>query len=466
MTAFAAQVLRSIRAQGLLSPGARIALAASGGPDSTALLLVMLELARSLGISIDCIVHVNHQLRGAASDADASRVGELAARHGLECVVRQADVAAYAREHRCSVETAGHRLRHRVFAELRAERGLDAVATGHTLDDQAETVLLRLIRGAATRGLRGMSPRRSGLVRPLLGTTRAAVEAYLASRGVAACDDASNRDLTIPRNRIRHELLPWLIEHYSPRIRESLARTAAHLAADDDYFLARVEVLTAEFRAAGDAVTFRDDLLEGVPLPVRRRAVQSLLRRIGVAETARRVELLDAALATGRPGPVTIGAISVSNDQGRIEVRRVSGRNGLPPCGIEAGIGHTELLPGQDVEFGPWRVAASDAAGVQPSLTSDATTIDADQVMLPLRVRQRVPGDRLRPLGAPGRRKVQDILVDRKVPRASRDTTPIVVDAQGRIVWVAGHVVAHEMRVTATTTRMLLLTLRPAGGAV
>ena len=151
----------------------------------------------------------------------------------------------------------------------------------------------------------------------------------------------------------------------------------------------------------------------------------------------------------------------------RMVVARAGGRNGPPRRGIVgSGAGGAELLPGQVARLGPWDVSADEAVVACAVRPAGEVAIDAEQVVLPLAVRARRPGDRLRPLGAAGRRKVQDIFVDRKVPRASRDTTPIVVDALGRIVWVAGHVVAHDARVMATTTRMLLLTLRPAGGAV
>ena len=467
MTAFAARVLRTVRAQGVVSPGARLGVAVSGGPDSTALLLVMLELAPTLGVTVDCVIHVNHGLRGQVADDDEKSVEALSAACGVGFERVRVDVAAHARRHGCSVEAAGHRLRRQAFEAVGQARGLDAVATGHTLDDQAETILMRLIRGAAARGLRGMSPRRGLIIRPLLATPRRAVEAYLVARGVTARDDASNRDLTIPRNRIRHELLPLLEARFSPRIRESLGRMAAHVAVDDDEFLAQASAVTARFEAGEGAVSVPAGAVAAVTRPVRRRVAQAALAALGVPASAGRIERLEAAM-TGSGGPsVTIGAITVSNHQGRMVVARAGGRNGPPRRGIVgSGAGGAELLPGQVARLGPWDVSADEAVVACAVRPAGEVAIDAEQVVLPLTVRGRRPGDRLRPLGAAGRRKVQDIFVDRKVPRASRDTTPIVVDALGRIVWVAGHVVAHDARVTATTTRMLLLTLRPAGGAV
>lgn len=468
MTAFAARVLRSIRTRRLLSPGERLGVAVSGGPDSTALLLVLLELAPSLGVVVDCVIHVNHGLRGAAADADAAAVAALAARLGVPFAGAAVDAADYARRHRCSIELAGHRLRRAAFAAIRTDRALDVVATGHTQDDQAETVLLRLVRGAGAHGLRGISPRsaQTHVVRPLLDTSRRDIERYLRARGASPRDDASNRDVVIPRNRIRHEVLPLLESRFSPRIREALARTATHLALDDDHFAPGVERMLGSVITTSQGLSLPATEVATAPAPVRRRVAQALLRRLGVVESARRIERLEAVLAGIAPGVVTIGPVSVSNSQGHIQLQVAGGRNAASRRGIEPLHPPPQVIleVGTPAAVGQWEVSAwpVDRLDHQPA----AETLDADQVAWPLSVRTRRPGDRVRPLGGSGRRKVQDILVDRKVPRASRDTVPIVVDALDRIVWVAGHVLAHDVRVTATTTRMLLLTLRPAGGAV
>jgi len=468
MTAFAARVLRSIRTRRLLSPGERLGVAVSGGPDSTALLLVLLELAPSLDVTVACVIHVNHGLRGTAADADAEAVASLAARHGVPFVGVAVEAATYARQHRCSIEVAGHRLRRAAFEAIRSDHALDVVATGHTKDDQAETVLLRLVRGAGARGLRGISPRslRTHLVRPLIDTSRRDIERYLRARGASPCDDASNRDVVIPRNRIRHEVLPLLESRFSPRVRDALARTAAHLALDDDHFAPQVEGILGRVVATPKGLTLPVAALVGASPPVVRRVAQALLGRLGVSESARRIERLEGALAGNSSLAVTIGRVSVSNTQGHIQLQVAGGRNAAPRRGIEPLHPPPQVIleVGTPAAVGQWEVSAwpVDRLDRQPA----AETIDVDQVAWPLSVRTRRVGDRVRPLGGAGRRKVQDILVDRKVPRASRDTVPIVVDALDRIVWVAGHVLAHDVRVTPTTTRMLLLTLRPAGGAV
>src|SRR5438105_266555 len=227
----AQSVLAYIRQEGLLKAGDRVGVAISGGTDSVALLRLLLELRAELGIVLS-VVHFNHNLRGSESDSDEDFVKQLAERHELEFFCERGDVEAHARSMQLSTEAAARQLRYRYFQRLLGENRLDHVATGHTLDDQAETVLLRIIRGAGTRGLAGIYPQlRVGrspfsVIRPLLRTTRTELEAYLIEIGQEWREDSSNRDLRHARNRVRHEIMPRLEHSLNPAVRESLAEVA------------------------------------------------------------------------------------------------------------------------------------------------------------------------------------------------------------------------------------------------
>ncbi|HXH08047.1 MAG TPA: tRNA lysidine(34) synthetase TilS, partial [Vicinamibacterales bacterium] len=235
-TAVPARVLRTLRDRRLLPPGARLLAAVSGGPDSVALAHLLRQLERPAGFTLVALAHFNHRLRGADADADEAFCRDLAATLGLRFERGEADIAALARTWRTSREAAARRARYAFLDDAATRTGADAIAVGHTLDDQAETFLLRLFRGSGPRGLAGIRPKTGRVVRPLIDIPRADLHAWLRAHGHAFREDPTNRDLAIPRNRIRHEVLPYLRERISPSIAASLARAAA-LALDDETFL-------------------------------------------------------------------------------------------------------------------------------------------------------------------------------------------------------------------------------------
>ena len=239
------QIRQTIRRERLLPQGARVLVALSGGADSVALTHVLLELSEHGGFTVAALAHFNHQLRPTA-DRDEEFCRSLASRLGLDFEVERADVAAYSRSQRLSVEDAARRLRYSFLDRAAARRGADHVAVGHTLDDQAETVLLKLIRGAGATGLGGITPRKGSIVRPLLEVTKQDLTRYLSDRGVSWVEDETNGDLTNPRNRLRQVALPELERTYSGATR-AIARAGESVRADAEWLDQAAEAL---FRAA------------------------------------------------------------------------------------------------------------------------------------------------------------------------------------------------------------------------
>ena len=223
------RVLRLIRRERLVPPGRRVLAALSGGADSVALTLLLRELAKEAGFVLVGVAHLNHRLREAA-DADEQFCRELAASLALPIDVERVDVGQAARRGRISLEDAGHRERYAFFRRAAARLRADRVATGHHRDDQAETCLMRLIRGAGPDGLAGIRPRAGCVVRPLLHVSRSELRTYLAGRGQPFREDETNRDPAFTRNRVRHELIPFLETRFSPSIANVLARTAEIVA--------------------------------------------------------------------------------------------------------------------------------------------------------------------------------------------------------------------------------------------
>lgn len=443
-------------------PDDRVAIAVSGGADSVAMTWLLRELVDLTAMpgSLVGLVHVNHGLRGAESDRDEAFVRALGERLGLPVDVTRLDVASEARRVRRSVEATAREGRDRAIREAMGRLGATRVATAHTADDQAETVLLRLLRGSSTRGAGGIRPRRARLIRPVLDMRRASLRADLVTRGEAWCEDSTNADVSIPRNAIRHELLP-VIERLSPGAVPALARFAA-LCRDDEEALeaAAIEAARKIVLFKGGVVRLERGGMSGMAAAVARRLVRQVLETVGAgAVGARQIDAIRAlAAADTSKGHLDVRGASVeltaetlvvgrTTGRGPAEVRRfdrplsVPGSVDVPEAGVRVVAELATLEVGQPLPNG-----RGPAAAVQRSVLRGG-----------LHVRSRLPGDRLRPLGAPGRRKVQDVLVDQKVPRQKRDQIAVVVDDAGRIVWVAGCALADECRVTAPESGVVLL---------
>ena len=297
MIALLQQVRRTIRRHDLCPPGTRLLVAVSGGSDSVALTFILRELAPTNEFSVVGLAHFNHHLRPTA-DRDEEFCRALAGRLNLPIVVGSAEIREYAASERLGIEQAARRARYAFLHRAAADLGADRIAVGHTRDDQAETFLLKLIRGAGLTGLGGIYPRREALVRPLLDSSRGELREYLTARGEPWMDDESNSDLANPRNRIRHAVIPELDASYGGPTTASIARTAA-LAREDGAWLA--ELAESRYRELasvdGEGVTFSVTQLAAEPEPIRRRLLLKALRDVaGVREVA--LEHVDAAADT------------------------------------------------------------------------------------------------------------------------------------------------------------------------
>jgi tRNA(Ile)-lysidine synthase len=442
--------------------------AVSGGADSVALSLLLRDMAPEFGAAVVGLVHVNHGLRGADSDQDEDFCRALAARLGLAFEVRRADVGLLARTRHLSIETAARLARYDWFPIAAERLRANIVATGHTADDQAETVLLRLLRGSGARGVSGIRLKRGIYVRPLLQCRRSALRDWLRHRGDEWREDASNADVRVPRNRLRHEVMP-LLEDMAPGAVRALARYAA-LAADDDEYLSAV----AEARGPGQPV-FDVGLLSAQPSAIARRIIRMLAERVAPGRTLafRHVEAVRRLAATDKPhSRLDLPGLYVEKNGSALrfaEAPRLTRNQSQPwlawPERLLSSPGSVVLpevgltLVARPATSGPVAVSKSTkgAAGPGPEWQ---VSIRAASVTPSLIVRNRRPGDRFQPLGAPGRRKLQDVLVDRKIPRSERDGLPIVTTLSGEILWVAGVAVAEACRVRTPEDSVLLLELR------
>jgi tRNA(Ile)-lysidine synthase len=350
------------------------------------------------------------------------------------------------------------------------ELGADVIATAHTRDDQAETFLLRLLRGAATRGLAAIRPRAGRVIRPVLETSRADLRGFLAARGETFREDATNEDVAIPRNRVRHELIPYIQSRFSQAAPELFARHAA-LARDDEEFLQQRAIETASRvvlreNGSGPGILLDAAALRATPRAIGLRVAYHVLarlggnRHIGFEHVDRLLALAVAAREGARASLPGQYAERLGNT---IALRPGRGRTRE----LKNSFAFSLSIPGE-VQSEPdgWAIAAESAAAASGRWAAKGSEVgvSAAAVALPLAIRSRRPGDRFHPLGAPGPRKLQDFLVDRKVPRMERDALPLVVDGRDRIVWVVGHSVGEDFRVIDPSAGVLLLKVRRLGG--
>lgn len=437
----------------------------SGGADSTALLQLLAAGDLGPGSPL-AVLHVDHMLRGEDSDADAAFVAEQCASLGVECRVMRFDVAAFAAENALNLEDAGRRIRYR-FAEEELDalcdasglaRELGRIAVAHNRDDRVETFLMRAITGAGTGGFASIPYRRNRIVRPLLDCDRAAIREWLTERGTPWREDASNSDTARMRAFIRHELVP-LFERANPTFRDTLARSIDLIADDDALLGAMAAIHVRDFAdvTPGERVIFDREWMGTLDRAMARRTVRSAVlqafpdaSRIESAHIEAIVDGLgDAGFARDLPDGLraeTEYAKLVVSRAG--EVPRVIAPCILPIPGV-ADLGSCGVITAEPAD-------PADVAGTPDSVTIDAGRLDRLVVDAPH------PGDRMRPLGMDGSRKLSDLLIDAKVPRRDRSVTPVVRDGE-RIVWLGGLRMSEEYRIGAGTTHAVRLTWQRRG---
>jgi tRNA(Ile)-lysidine synthase len=462
---FCAKVRTAIRRQGLLVAGQHVLVAVSGGADSVALLAALKELAPSWRLRLT-VAHLHHGIRGAAASADAAFVRALAARLRVRFIEGRADVPALARRKRLSLEMAAREARYRFLARAARAAGVDAVATAHTADDQAETVLLKLARGSGRHGLGGMSHagRMFGLplVRPMLDATREEVLAFLRHQRLAWREDESNRDIRFLRNRVRHEIVPFLESRLNPGLRRALARTAAIFREEDAWMRDVAGNVLADAEAEGG---IRIAVLTKHPVALQRRAVLLWLSRADVPAERLDFDAVDRTLNLAR----SRRASAETPVAGRWIVRKQYGRltmaKGETPA-RRLPFRRRVAVPGKAVLRGcGLRVKATVAPGLDKPPRSRAGCLPARASLNVAALRGRAvyvrswrPGDRMKPLGMEGSRKIQDILVDQKVPAGERASVPLF-ECADEIVWLPGYTIARGWEVKDPAMPALHLTI-------
>lgn len=436
MRSLAEQVLETIRKRALIEAGDRLAVAVSGGADSVALLLLLLELRGELGFVLS-VAHVNHKLRGRESDEDERFVADLACRHDLEFMARTAPVD---RERGSGIEAAARVLRYDFFRELAQAGRVRKVATAHTLDDQAETVLLRIFRGTGIRGLAGIHPRlilrdegrvHGEVVRPLLELRRADLQEFLRARGQEWREDSSNRDPSFLRNRVRLAVLPLLQESFGEAVVKNLADLAEIARAEDEHW----ERGHLEVRAAEGGLKLAS--LEKLPLAAQRRLVREWLEaNEGAGSVSFRVIEDVLQLAAGPAGRTL-------ELRGRRILRRDQRELRWETAGDVQATDYEYILPAPgsvEVRELGIRIQATLTDWERVPESERSQLLDPRKVNGQMRIRNWRAGDRFWPANTKQPQKVKELLSDRHVSGMEKRLWP-VIEAGGELVWMRGSAV-------------------------
>jgi len=467
----ALEVLRkargSIKSYKMLEGGERVILAVSGGPDSLVLLDVMYRLREEFDLELE-VFHVDHGLRPGSGE-EADYVKEAAALYGLPFSTERVEVSRVGTGGKAlSPEEAAREVRYRALEARMRKTGADRVAQGHQADDRVETLLMRLCSGAGPRALASsVPPVRGPFIRPLVRVWRREILGYLPALPLPPLHDPSNLDLSIPRNRIRHLVLPLLAQEINPNVKESLLRALELMEGEVGTGSRRMEEdgsFQSIFSLGGGSgpPSLALDGFLALGLAERRETLHALLRDLGVRPTFRLVESLRRDVCEGWAGNRMDlpGDIVAVNEYDRVLFLEGSTFRASRPC-------PEEVVPEKQGEYGfpdlnvklylRFEEVSGDAGF--PADPWEAL-LDRDLLQFPLRLRRLKPGDRFRPLGAPGTKKIQDFLTDARFPRRLRGEVLAVVSGE-RIVWLPGLRISEDFKITERTRRMVRLKASP-----
>lgn len=464
-----------IREHGLIEPGDHVLAAVSGGPDSTALLHILISLKPLLRIGQLTVIHFNHGLRGEESDGDMAFAGLLAKMWDLPFVSGKENVHRYREGRHVSLEMAARDRRHLFFRDALTRCSAQRLALGHTASDQAEELLLRLLRGTGPSGLGGMLPATGqSIVRPLLFATREEILDYLSAQNLACREDSSNLQPFTQRNALRLEVFPLLRKYFHPDVARTLARHADLAREEDSWWADRINESrpSVYIEQSPGRIVMDIGVLSGLHPALRRRMLRDAIRTLRgdlMGISAAHILALDGIAMKTEPGRSVHlpGGLRGITENGRLLLLPGAESPENPSTLFEQtipgpGIYDWPLFSANSDRQGPARIeiriqdCGTPAAADFHATTPDVAWLDADKVSWPMMLRTWKPGDRFRPLGLSGSKKLQDFFTDAKVPRAERGRIPLLCDGE-KICWVVGHRLDDRVKTTPETRRVAVV---------
>ena len=447
------KIKRTIQAESLIEPGDRVLLGLSGGIDSTTMLYLLHDAGRTFPFGLG-VAHINHLLRGEESERDEEFVRSLAGSLSLPCHVLRIDVRGEAKKAGKSLQHAGRDVRYRFFSDTAAEHGYRKIGIAHTLDDQVETFILRMLKGTGLRGLSAIPIKRDNIIRPLLTVARSEIEEYARALEFSFVEDSSNKKIVYERNFVRRQLVPWM-EKLNPNFRERIFSLLKDLTVVNRTFdESAANFVESECIEDGEAILLGVEAAMGLDEETRFRVMAGLLGRLepGFIPLREHMRQIDNVLSSLRPNlAVTLPhGFRVKKEYGKLVLTREPPR--LPPMEvIPVGEGMNRLEP-FNLSLGLERLPGEGRESIFS--TGPATAFfDADKLGV-LRVRSFREGDRFVPLGMKESVKLKDFFISRKIPREERRHVPLLLSGDD-ILWVVGHRIDNRFKTTGETRHIM-----------
>jgi len=457
----AVNLVQRIKQKNIIKPHDCLVVGLSGGPDSVCLLHALSQLKESMALTIYA-AHLNHNLRGMDANQDAGFAMVFSKKLGIHCIVKSEDVEAVARKDKLSIEAAGRQCRYRFLEEVADKIGADKIAVAHHLNDQAETLLLHLLRGSGLTGLVGMVPQRERVIRPLLDTSREEILRYCEQHQLAYCRDATNEEPVVMRNRVRLELLP-LMKTYNPEIIKALGRTAFLLERDEETLSGLSQEVLEDSKISGNAGAYDLHSLKELPDALLSRVIRSIWRSQTETNHTLQMEHVDNVMKAVRnrvhekrfhlPGNVVIkvttddlNCFSAENEMKRAPVMppvviRENGTTWLPQSRGTVRVVRKKLISFSSVSF-------TDNPNTQ--------MLSADFLKEDLVLRHRHRGEHWEPLGLGGKKSLKKTFMEMKIPIAERDQQLLLCHGN-QVIWVVGKGISEKVRVTEKTQEVLMV---------
>jgi tRNA(Ile)-lysidine synthase len=467
---FLSKIKATIDKYSLLEVGDRVLVAVSGGPDSIALLYALYSLREKYQLMLR-VAHLNHLIHPERAREQAKFVQDMACNLHLPYTIEAIDVPSYRREKGLSVQAAAREVRYQFLTSTAQQLGFNRVALGHTADDQAETIIMRLLRGAGPRGLSGIPPVRRNnsihYIRPLLETSRQEIEDFLIQQQIKYLTDPSNLQPIYLRNKIRLELLPIIRDKYNPNIVNTLIRLAEILRQEDSF----LEDLSSSFfrnlviESNENGIILDKAKLLSIPATMQRRVLRHGIKEIqGVPYSpfATHTFSLIKLIARTKPEPAYLnlpGGVKLISEKDRVLILKKEPSSFLPLPERELKIPGRNSLPEYDLDITITIKSKADIRLSEAQKDPFLAVLDYQKIHLPLRIRTRKRGDRFSPLGLGGSKKLKEFFIDRKIPRIKRDRTPLLISGED-ILWIIGVEISDRAKITTDTTTVIEIVAR------
>jgi tRNA(Ile)-lysidine synthase len=460
---FVEKVKKTIKKYRMLESGDRVVVGVSGGPDSMALLYALNRIKKKNNLTLK-VAHLNHGFRGKEAQKEAEFVEEMAKKLKLFCEVKTFDVPAYKKKTSLSSQEAARVVRYQFLEEVREQFQASKIALGHNADDQAETLMMWLLRGTGLKGLSGIPPvRENVIVRPLIETTREEIEEYIREKEIPFVIDSSNQKTDYLRNRIRHEIFPLLKEHYNPQLVKGLVQTASIIRQENEYLEGIVKDILKDIIVSknGESVVIDGKRLLEIPTAIQLRCVRGALEQVkGDLRRISATHLYDIIkiVSNNKPNKVLKLPEGIRVEKSYNHLTVTHHQSTTPPfhyrfTSIPDQINIEEI--GKEMRFKTIKGGDQLIKKENPQIAY----LDEGKVIMPLTIRNARPGDKFQPLGMKGEKKVKDFFIDEKVPLRERKCVPIFL-FDGMLGWVGGMRINHRLRVTRGTRKVLKIEIK------